>query len=94
MLIIRRLVWDDWNVPHIARHTVTPQEVEDVCHRAPLVQQGKQGRLVLVGPTAAGRILDVVLDPEGHGIYYPVTAFPASRKDRALYEREKGGETP
>ncbi len=27
-----------------------------------------------------------------HGVYYPVTARPASRKERALYEQWKGGE--
>jgi hypothetical protein len=94
MLSIRRLIWDEWNVAHIARHNVVPQEVEDVCHSDPLVQQGKKGRVVLVGPTAAGRVLEVVLDPEGRGVYYPVTAFPASRKDRALYQQHKGGGTP
>lgn len=92
MLSIRRLIWDPWNVGHIARHKVTPEEVEEACHGDPLVQQGKVGRTVLIGPTAAGRMIEVVLDPEGGGVYYVVTAHPASRKDRALYRREKGDE--
>jgi hypothetical protein len=38
-------------------------------------------------------MLEVVLDPEPEeGVYYVVTAHPASRKDRALYQKEKGGE--
>ena len=32
MIVIRRLIWDSWNITHIARHDVTPDEVEDVCH--------------------------------------------------------------
>lgn len=92
MVVIRRLVWDPGNVAHIARHQVGPKEVEEVCHGDPLVQQGNVGRTVLVGPTAAGRMLEVVLDPEGNGVYYVVTAHPTSRRDRALYQQEKGRE--
>jgi len=93
MIRIRRLRWDDWNVAHIARHDVGPAEVQEVCHGDPLVQQGRGGRIVLIGPTAAGRMLEVVLEPEGRAVYYPVTAFPASRKDRRLYQQTKGGES-
>ena len=90
MVEVRRLIWDPWNVGHIRRHQVTPQEVEDVCHADPLVQQGREGRLALVGPTEAGRMLTVILDLRVDGSHYVVTARPASRKERALYTREKG----
>jgi len=94
MLFIRRLIWDSWNIEHVARHQVTPDEVEEVCHGDPVVQEGKKGRSLVFGPTKAGRMLTVVLDPEGRGLYYPVTARPASRKERAVYTSEKGGEKP
>ena len=93
MMEITRLMWDEWNVAHIARHGVVPQEVEEVCQSEPLVQQGHHGRRVVIGATHTGRMLEVVLDPEPEeGVYYVVTAHPASRKDRALYRKEKGGE--
>lgn len=88
MIFVRRLVWDNLNVVHIARHEVIPEEVEEVCHGKPLVLQSYKDRLVFIGPTAAGRMLAVILDPEGKGMYYPVTARPASRKERALYRQE------
>ena len=91
MILIRRLICDSWNVDHIARHRVTPDEVEEVCHGTPLVQRSYKGRIVLLGPTATGRLLAVILAPEGRGVYYPVTARPASRKERALYQRHLGG---
>lgn len=93
MLLIRRLVWDGWNVAHIGRHDVTRQEVEAVCHGQPIVQVGKKGRNLILGPTGAGRMLTVVLDPVSEqqpGVYYPVTARPASRRERAVYEAERG----
>ena len=87
MLVIRRLIWDSWNVAHTARHGVTPEEVEEVCHGEPVVQVGKKGRSLVFGPTLSGRMLTVVLDPESseEGLYYPVTARPASRRERAIY---------
>jgi uncharacterized DUF497 family protein len=95
MLIIRHLTWNAMNVAHIARHDVTPEEAEQVCHGTPVVQQGKNGRYLVLGPTQAGRMLTIVIDPEpdeGEGVFYPVTARPASRRERAIYQNERGGE--
>ena len=91
MLFVRRLIWDTWNVTHIARHQVNAEEVEEVGHGTPLVQQGYKGRVILIGPTLSGRMLAAVLAREGRGVYYPVTARPASRRERALYKQEKEG---
>lgn len=91
MARIRRLRWDDWNVAHIARHEVTPEEVAEVCHGDFILLQGKQGRTLLLGPSHESRMLAVVLDHEGEGIYYPVTARPASRKERRRYREVKEG---
>ena len=85
-------MWDAWNVPHIARHEVTPEEVEEVCHGSPMTSATYEGRLRVVGPTDAGRMLTVILAPQGRGVYYPVTARPASRKERQVYKEQQGGE--
>ena len=90
MITVRRLVWDPWNVGHIARHQVSPEEVEEVCQGNPLVLTGYMARLIVIGPTREGRMVAAILAPEETGVYYPVTARPASRKERALYHREKG----
>lgn len=92
MIDVRQLIWDDSNVAHIARHEVVPEEVEDVCHDAPIVSETYAGRLRVIGRTARGRILTVILAPESEGAYYVVTARPASRKERRLYQEQMGGE--
>ena len=70
---------------------MTPEEVEQVCHTDPVVQKGKKGRLLVFGPIKNGRILAVILDPEkGKGVYYPVTAYKASRKLIKIYLNQKG----
>ena len=91
MLHIRRLIWDPGNIAHIAQHQVTADEAEEVCHGDPIQLQSYVGRIILIGPTQAGRMLAVVLDPEGEDVYYPVTARPASRKERRYYQQQKGG---
>ncbi|MBI2049675.1 BrnT family toxin [Candidatus Roizmanbacteria bacterium] len=95
MLTVRKLIWDAWNISHIARHHVTPDEVETICHRDPLILRGQQkNRLVLIGSTEEERILAVILELKGRGTYYPITAYPADKKDIALYNRlkNKGGD--
>ena len=91
MIHIRRLRWDDWNIAQIGHHGVIPEEAEEVCHGDFFLLQGKQRRIILIGPTNRGRILAVVLEHEGEGDYYPVTARPASRKEREWYRDMKKG---
>jgi uncharacterized protein len=91
MLFVRRLIWDSWNIAHIARHDVIPEEVEEVCHGQPITSQTYKGRLRVVGPTRSRRMLTVILAPtEEPGVYYPITARPADRKERRNYDEQRG----
>jgi uncharacterized protein len=91
MLTIRRLLWDDWNVNHIARHDVRPEKVEEVCQGDFIVLVGKKDRVIVIGPSTTGRMLAVILDlePKELDVYYPVTARPAARKERRIYRQMK-----
>ena len=53
---IRRLFWEQQNEEHVARHEVARDEVEEVCHGAFIAGQAYGGRLMLIGPTQAGRL--------------------------------------
>lgn len=96
MVLVRRLTWDAWNVAHIARHGITQDEVETVCHGDPIIfKQSYKNRLVILGPDHDGRILAVVIGPvpnEPSGIYYAFTARPADRAERRFYHQAKGGQ--
>jgi hypothetical protein len=63
MIVIRKLIWDSWNIAHIARHDVTPDEVEDVCHGNYITSQTYKGRIRVIGPTSTGRMLAIILAP-------------------------------
>ena len=83
---INRLLWDPWNIAHIARHGVTQHDVEEACARILSTRNSYGGRILLIGSTSDNRILAVVLEPEGSGEYYVVTARPASRRERRPYQ--------
>ena len=91
---IRRLIWDAWNRNHLAKHDVVVEEVTQVARTHRLVLTGdEQKRLIVVGATDEGRVLEVVLHPLGSGDYYPLTAYDASFDMQVVYKRRvKGGE--
>ena len=87
MITVRRLVWNDWNVAHIARHQVTPGEVEEVFRGKYVVRPSYKNRYAVTGPTSSKRILTVVVEPtERTGQFFPITARPASRQERREYQ--------
>jgi uncharacterized protein len=81
-------------IDHIARHGVTPEEVEEVCFGRALVQrarsQGPNPVYYVLGRTAAGRHLFCVVIrlPDGKG--YPVTARVMTDREKRRYKRRKG----
>ena len=88
---VDKLIWVKGNVPHIARHAVTPDEVEQVCQRDPITKEAKLGRIMAIGQTKTGRILSIVLAPtEDKGVYFVVTARTADKKERQLFKQIKG----
>jgi uncharacterized protein len=89
---IDRLLWDEWNRDHIAKHAVLPEEAEEVIAGLPRVNETYKQRLQLVGPTLAGRMLSIVVGavPDRPGVYYVFSARPASRTERGMYEQTKG----
>lgn len=91
-IYIYRLDWDEWNREHIAKHTVSPAEAEEVVAGEPIYRAGYKQRLVVTGPTEAGRMLTVVVGevPGQSGTYYVFSARPASRRERGEYYQQKG----
>ena len=91
MVYIEGLAWDEDAEDHIARHGVTPEEVEQATGRILYSKVVADGRLAIVGQTAAGRYLAVFLDDEGEGYWYPVTARTAEASERRLAQRKPKG---
>jgi hypothetical protein len=93
-MTINEFIWPEERIDHIARHGVTPDEVEEVCFGEPLVlrakSQGKNPVYYVLGQTEAGRYLFCVIIrfPDGKG--YPVIAREMTAKEKRRYWRWKG----
>lgn len=83
---IREFEWDDHNIDHIARHRVSPDEVEDVAFDDdPWVRKGRKGTRYMLGHTIAGRYLFVVYILKNKGVARVITAMDMDEKTRKLY---------
>ena len=85
---IDKLVWDEWNIQHIAKHNVIPKEVEEALHKKFIVKESYRSRLSLVGKTEAGRIITIIVHEDQKNIYYVVTARDADELETKDYEKE------
>ena len=84
------LDWDDSNIRRVRRHRIDPAEVQQVLNNNPLdldyeTESGEE-RYKSLGVTDSGRILVVVWTVRELKARV-VTAYPASRPLRRLYEQ-------
>lgn len=90
---IQEFVWPEDQIDHIARHGVTPDEVEEVCFGRPFVQRAKsEGNnpvYYVLGQTDAGRYLLSIIICFPDGVGYPVTARPMTEKEKRRYRQWK-----
>lgn len=84
MRYYRGLLWNDKNIEHIARHHITPGEVEEVVYSQERhTRKGMgQGIYYIFGQAGSGRYLFIVLLDIGRHIGRVITA-------RDMTEREK-----
>ena len=88
-IIIRQIVWDEYNKEHIKGHNVTIEEVEYVIKHFITHKKAKKGRYILIGRKET-RLLSVIIERKRPAVYYVVTARDAARKERSrVYEKEK-----
>lgn len=87
---ISRFEWDGNNINHIARHGVTPGEVEDVFFNAPLYHKAREGLKIALGRTDNGRYLFVVFALKPGGTIRVITARDMSTSEKRYYRRQKG----
>ena len=88
MKLIRKLFWDDWNIDHIIRHAVRPEEIEQLCLSEKILLSKASGtKIRVIGKTAGGRYLTVFLGPREKQSFYVVTARDSTLKEKRLFQR-------
>jgi len=85
---ISEFEWDDVNIEHLARHRISPDEIEDVAFDDdPWVKSGRGATRYMLGYTIGGRYLFVVYILKGKGKARVITAMDMDEKTRRLYKR-------
>jgi hypothetical protein len=76
--------------PHIYKHEVSEEEVEEVLHRPGDDFPGRAGSRIALGVTSGGRHLQVVYVPDagGHSVFI-VTAYDLTGKALTAYRRRR-----
>jgi uncharacterized DUF497 family protein len=88
---IERISWEQEAADHISKHSVTPEEVEQVLFNeldTPLIMRGKEGRYLAYGRTNGGRRLFIVWVNRYRRTII-ITARDMSNKERQFYKRMK-----
>jgi hypothetical protein len=87
----RPIYWTERTEGHIARHGITPEEVEEAVFARPQWEApGRNQSHLVYGTTNAGRYLLVVLGDsvEEPGTWYVVTARDMTQAERRLFAKK------
>jgi hypothetical protein len=85
---IRFYVGPDTGLPHIYRHDVDENEVEDVLQRPGEDRGGSEGSRVAIGQTRAGRYLRVIYVPDREpDSVFVITAYELKGKPLVAYRQ-------
>ena len=87
MVRIHRLIWDDWNEEHVARHGIDQDEVEKVSRNDPYITRARDNPHRIIGQTDAGRFVTAYVAPRLPGVFYVVTAREATAGERRTFRR-------
>ena len=88
---IEKISWDEDTAGHIARHSVSPEEVEEALFNEdepPLILRGREGRYLSYGKTGGGRFLLIVLTVL-HRKTRVITARDMTEKEKQHYRRKR-----
>ncbi len=81
---LRYLDWDEANIAHIARHNVTPDEVDEAFEEKHLVYKSRDGRYTILGRNAVGRYLMIAFAVKV-GVVRVITARDMNSAEKKRY---------
>lgn len=93
-MIITKIRWSNDRIEHIARHNISPEEVEEAVFGDPcsLIQvlkvaerDQRQKIYRLLGVSETGKFITFIFIYEKRGVAYPVTAREMDNKERRRY---------
>lgn len=88
MIKINRVIWEDWNINHIAKHNVIQGEVEEVLHSKFVICPSYRDRILITGKTSRDRFITIIAHEEVKNVYYIITARDATEPEIKEYEEQ------
>lgn len=86
---IRSFEWNEANIEHIARHGVTPEEVEEACDNRPLILKGRSGTYLIYSQSDAGRFILTIANYRGNGTIRVITARDMTENEKKLCKERR-----
>lgn len=80
---IGNLIWNESNLEHLKKHSLTKIDVEKSILNVKAHKQGYKGRIILICEYK-NKYISVVIQKKFLGKYYVVTARYSDRKERKL----------
>ena len=90
MKTISSIRWEDKSVEHIARHGITPKEVEEACfneYDSPFIRSGRENFHYVFGKTYSGRFLFIVVRFIRPGEIRVITARDMNEWERNYFKK-------
>ena len=93
-----KLRWSEYRIQHIARHGITPEEVEEALLEDSyrIIRKGASSEkypgkhfYYIFGITSEGRLLSIVLLQVESNVYVPITARDMDNPERKYYLKER-----
>ena len=85
---ISQILWDADSIYHIAKHNVTPEEIEGAVFEGnSIVLKAKEKRYIVLSQTISGKYLTIVIAFKLKGRVQIITARDMDEKERKFYKR-------
>jgi len=85
---VEQLIFDMWNIAHIKKHDVKPEEIIEAGKNLIYHRRTYEGRYLAIGRSEK-RLITLTLKRKKSGSYYLITARDSSKKERnKVYEKE------
>ena len=83
--------WNQWNIEHLAKHGVDPEEAEEVVRTAtgPYPRRIGEDKLLVWGPGRGGRLLRVIFVLDDDGTAFVLHGRPLTSRETWIHRRRK-----
>jgi hypothetical protein len=83
--------WIEWNIEHLAKHGIAPEEAEEVLRSATVPYPRRIGgqKLAVWGTGLGGRLLQVILVLDKDGTAFVIHARELTGREKRIHRRRR-----